>query len=63
MEVRCTRDLALKLGAISPKDNIEHKNFKNQGMMLFRDQHMLPLFMPWQLSKLDIAVEITPRST
>jgi hypothetical protein len=50
IEVRCTRDLALRLGAIGPETVAHHRELKKEGHMLVRDTRTAwPLFWPWQL--------------
>lgn len=48
MELRCTRDLALFLGAIEPVTIDHHKQLKSAGHMLLRDSETSkPMFWPW----------------
>lgn len=45
MELRCTRDLALKLGAMTPETIHRHQMLKNSGLhLLIRDERSLPMF-------------------
>lgn len=47
MELRCTRDLALRLGAVEPASVDQHKGMKNAGHLLIRDPATsFPLFWP-----------------
>jgi hypothetical protein len=51
-ELRCTRDLAWALGAISPETIAHHKQLRDAGHMLVRDiETSWPMFWPWQLSR------------
>jgi hypothetical protein len=55
-ELRCTRDLAWRLGAISPETIAHHKALRDAGHMLVRDiETSWPMFWPWQLSRDDMA--------
>lgn len=47
MELRCSRDLALWLGAVEPKTIDEHKAMKAAGHMLIRDGTNGVLFWQW----------------
>lgn len=47
MELRCSRDLALWLGAIEPTNLDHHKELKLAGHMLIRDGTGAALFWPW----------------
>ena len=48
IELRCSRDLALRLGAIGPETIAEHKLLRDQGHMLVRDRvTSWPMFWPW----------------
>jgi hypothetical protein len=56
LEVRCSRDLALSLGAILPETISHHKSLRDAGHLVVRDRETSwPLFWPWQLSRDDIA--------
>jgi hypothetical protein len=55
-ELRCTRDLALRLGAIGPETIAHHRELKHAGHMLVRDtETSWPMFWPWELSRADMA--------
>lgn len=46
-ELRCSRDLALWLGAISPDTTAHHKQMRDAGHILVRDKiTSLPMFWP-----------------
>lgn len=48
IELRCSRDLALKLGAISPDSVAHHKAMREAGHLMVRDTiTSWPLFWPW----------------
>jgi len=54
-ELRCTRDLALRLGAIGPETIAHHRELKHAGHMLVRDtETSWPMFWPWELSRADM---------
>lgn len=54
-ELRCTRDLALRLGAIGPETIAHHRELRDAGHMLVRDgQTSWAMFWPWQLTKDDL---------
>ena len=52
MELRCSRALALLLGAINPESIEEHRQMKKAGHLLIRDEAGSPLFWPWSLDRL-----------
>lgn len=48
MELRCSRDLALRLGAAEPVDIAQHKRIRDSGIfLLMRDQDGNALFWKW----------------
>jgi hypothetical protein len=55
IELRCCRDLALKLGAIGPETIAHHKAMRDAGDLLVRDQSGAALFWQWQRSRDTIA--------
>ncbi len=58
MEIIMQRDLALRLGAVTPENVRHHRAMRNAGDMLIRDRAtMWPLFWQWQISPQDIAAE------
>lgn len=55
-ELRCSRDLALRLGAIGPETIAHHKELRAAGHMLVRDPATgWPSFWPWVMSGEDMA--------
>lgn len=49
IELRCSRDLALRLGAIAPETTAHHRALMQGGNLLLRDvQTGWALFWPWQ---------------
>lgn len=61
IELRCSRDLALRLGAVGPETIAHHKRMRDAGDLLVRDTRTSwPMFWPWSLNQ---AEEITTRST
>lgn len=63
MELRCTRDLALALGAIKPINVAHHRDLKSQDTILVRDEFCAPLFWPLMITVTARAQSITPRSS
>lgn len=56
IELRCSRDLALWLGAIGPETMAHHREMKRAGHLLVRDiKTAWPMFWVWQLSREDLA--------
>jgi hypothetical protein len=52
IELRCSRDLALALGAIGPETMAHHREMKNAGHLLVRDlKTSWLMFWQWQLSR------------
>jgi hypothetical protein len=48
IELRCSRDLALRLGAVVPETVDHHRQLRDAGHMLVRDViTSWPLFWPW----------------
>lgn len=64
MELCCSRDLALVLGAVDAKTFAEHRALATSGQnLLVRDRvTCLPLFWPWTMSRLERMAE-TGRSS
>jgi len=61
MELRCSRDLALRLGAVTPETTKHHREMRDAGHMLVRDgQTGWALFWPLELTKDDL---VTARSS
>jgi hypothetical protein len=53
MELRCSRDLALRLGAIEPADIDQHKSLKKAGHLLVRDGETgAAMFWPWAMDRI-----------
>lgn len=51
LELRCSRDLALRLGAVAPLSVGHHRELFAAGGLLVRDPVTAwPLFWPWQTS-------------
>lgn len=51
MELHCTGDLAMRLGAMLPKSTAEYRALRDSGNLLVRDPRTgWPLFWPWVLS-------------
>jgi hypothetical protein len=48
VELRCSRDLALRLGAITPETVKHHLALRDAGHLLVRDKTTgWPMFWPW----------------
>lgn len=62
MELICSRELALRLGAVKPDDIGHHRKLKAEGHLLIRDEQGGALFWPW-VSLTTFAVAITKRSS
>ena len=61
MELRCSGNLAVRLGAIVPQSPRHHRQLRDAGLLLVRDRETaFPLFWPWAAN---VADEITTRST
>ena len=61
IELRCSGDLALRLGAIAPASPQEHRLMRDAGMLLIRDRETAcPFFWPWASN---VAGEISSRSS
>jgi hypothetical protein len=61
MELFCSRDLALRLGAVAPETTAHHKALKNAGHLLVRDPETSgPMFWPWQVTTSEM---VTSRSS
>ena len=55
-ELRCSRELALRLGAVEPVSVRQHRELRDAGHLLVRDViAVTPLFWPWQLTGRDMA--------
>lgn len=56
IELRCTRDLALLLGVVEPRNMTHHRKLRDAGHMLVRDTlTSWPMFWPWELTAEDLA--------
>lgn len=54
-ELRCSRDLALRLGAIGPETIAHHRQLRDEGHMLVRDGRTgWAMFWPWELRGEDL---------
>lgn len=54
LELRCSRDLALRLGAIGPETIAHHRELKAAGHMLVRDtETSWPMFWPWLITTIE----------
>lgn len=61
IEVRCSGQLAIRLGAIPPATVAEHKQLRDAGFILIRDRDTAyPMFWPWAVN---VADEIATRSS
>lgn len=61
MELRCSRDLALRLGAVVPETTKRHREMRDAGDLLVRDgQTGWAMFWRWELTKQDL---VTARSS
>lgn len=48
IELRCSRDLALRLGAIGPETIAHHKALRDAAHLMIRDKvTSWPMFWPW----------------
>jgi hypothetical protein len=66
MELFCSRDLALLLGAVEPESIAHHRELKHTGLLVRDIDTSRPLFWPWTLSRLDrltIMAWPTPKSS
>lgn len=55
MELRCSRDLALRLGAVVPETTKRHREMRDAGDLLVRDcETGWAMFWPWELTKQDL---------
>lgn len=59
MELHCSYDLALRLGAIVPDNARHHRQLRDTGIcLLMRDPRAgVAMFWPWQMTGADIAAE------
>lgn len=50
MELRCSRDLALRLGAIEPESVLQHRllNYAGKHILIRATDTSQPLFWAWQ---------------
>lgn len=56
LELRCSRDLALRLGAVGADSPAHHRAMRDAGDMLVRDRATgWPLFWPLQITSSDMA--------
>lgn len=54
IELRCSRDLALRLGAVGPETVAHHKALRDRGDLLVRDTiTSWPMFWAWQPERRD----------
>lgn len=61
MELLCSRDLALRLGAVMPETTKHHRELRDAGHLLVRDGRTgWAMFWPWELTKQDL---VTARSS
>jgi hypothetical protein len=61
MELLCSASLALRLGAIAPRNMTEHRLLRDLGHLLIRDKETpKAMFWPWAVN---VADEITARSS
>lgn len=63
LELRCSRDLALRLGAVQALTSVEHKRMKIEGYLVIRDEFAQPLFWRRADGIVARALNITPRSS
>jgi hypothetical protein len=55
MELHCSRDLALRLGAVTPTSFAHHRLLKEEdGHLLVRDEKGMSMFLPWALDDVEI---------
>lgn len=55
IELRCSHDLAVLLGAIRPGNMAQHRQLRDAGHMLVRDpETSCPLFWPMELTREDL---------
>jgi hypothetical protein len=57
IELRCSRDLAVRLGAFWPETTRHHRELRDGGEhMVVRDRETSwPMFWKWQMSRADMA--------
>ena len=61
LELRCSRDLALRLGAVTPETTKHHREMRDAGHLLVRDcQTGWAMFWAWELTREDL---VTARSS
>lgn len=57
MELRCSRDLALRLGAVAPETTRHHREMRDAGDLLVRDgQTGWAMFWKWELTREDLVI-------
>ncbi len=50
IELRCSRDLALRIGVIEPEDHEHYKRMRDLGHLRVRGTYMqYSMFWPWQI--------------
>lgn len=55
MEILCSRDLALRLGAVIPETTKHHRELRDRGDMLVRDGRTgWAMFWPLELTREDL---------
>ncbi len=59
IELRCSRELALLLGAIAPQTLREHRQMRDAGHLRVRDGRCMvsPLFWPWAVNRAEEMTE------
>ena len=66
IELRCARDLALRLGATMPETTAHHRQLRDQGDLLVREprQPWLATFWRWQMTPQEMgAARLTTTSS
>lgn len=53
MELHCSRDLALRLGAVAPDTIAHHRELKNTCLMVRDAVVPAPLYWPWAMSRIE----------
>ena len=57
MELLCSRDLALRLGAVMPETTRHHRELRDAGHLLVRDGRTgWAMFWPWAMTKEDLVI-------
>jgi hypothetical protein len=58
IELLCSRDLALRLGAVVPETVKHHRELRDAGHLLIRDGHTgWAMFWKWELTREDLVTE------